>query len=52
MKKLIIPIIFIILCFSQCQNVTENTLIASPETADTTKFPFKRIFLYQNLFDE
>lgn len=31
----------LIFSFSQCQNVSENTLIASPDTVDTTKFPFK-----------
>lgn len=29
----------LIFSFSQCQKVSENTLIASPNTVDTTKFP-------------
>ena len=28
-------------CFTQCQNISENTLINSPNTVDNTKFPNK-----------
>lgn len=37
----IFPFSILTLCFSQCQNIAENTLINSPNIVDKAKFPDK-----------
>lgn len=41
MFKVVGYIFLAIMCFTQCQNVDENTLIASPNEVNPTKFPYE-----------